>query len=159
MAKEKYKMTENKFAIDPHALDQECIVQPELIWDTSRRLATAKRNLSEAEIAFTEFKEKLSGHVRNKPEKYKIFKLTEAAVTNAVKSHPEYKNHQQGIIDLTFIVDSCWADVHAAQAKQQSLTDLVKLHGQQYFSEPVVDERGVEAIKKDKARRKGVKRE
>jgi SMC interacting uncharacterized protein involved in chromosome segregation len=153
-------MAESPFTIDLNALDWECQQQPALVHRFSQALAEAKRELEEMEKKFKSFREKASAAVRRNPGKYKIMKVTNDAIATAVANHEKYAEFVASIAELNYNVEMAWADVHAINSKQQSLTDLVKLHGQSYFDSPRLTKEGVESILKDKARKKGgVKRD
>ena len=145
----------SEFKIDPNLLDHECLQQPDLVWQYSRGLANAKKKMEQVQEDFEAFKIALETRIRNHPEKYKIVKLTEGSVKAAMKGQEKYAELQRLVKEQQYELDLAWADVHAINSKQQSLTDLVKLHGQGYFSEVKTTKEGVDAILKDKARKKG----
>jgi vacuolar-type H+-ATPase subunit I/STV1 len=148
-------MAKNPFAIDLYALDKECQKQPQLVSDYSRVLAEAKKALADKEKEYKLFREKLASRVRQYPGKYKIMKVTNDAVMSAVSNHEKVAEFLEAISDLTYAVDMAWADVHAVNSKQTSLSDLVRLHGQAYFDTIATTREGVESIRKDAARHKG----
>jgi acetoin utilization deacetylase AcuC-like enzyme len=150
--------TMSDFAIDKNRLDEECIKQPELMSHYGRKLALAKKSLTEIMEAFEAYKTKMSSRIRDEPGKYKVYKVTEGAVTTALKNQEKYREFANRVEEAQYELDLAWSDIHAIQSKQQSLTDLVKLHGQNYFSEVATTKEGVDSILKDKARRKGAVR-
>lgn len=143
------------FEIDIYALDSECVKQPELCRTYGRTLANAQKALKEAESAFEVYKAKIADKIRDQPQKFNMGKTTVTAVQDIMRSQPKYTEYKNAVADAEHEVALAWADVHSINHKKDMLSDLVKLHGQQYFSEVPVTESGVAAIKKDKARRKG----
>lgn len=143
------------FKIDPNQLDHECLQQPDLVHQYSMTLAKANIKLKKAMKALEDYRLVLGAKVRDKPEKYGVYKVTEGAVATALHRSEKYKQLQTEVEEAEYAVELAWVDVHAIKSKQQSLTDLVKLHGQSYFSSVPTTPEGVDAILKDKARRKG----
>lgn len=148
-------MDKSQFSIDLDALDIECQNQPDLVYRVCRVLTETKKELADEEKAFKACKEKIAAHARKNPHKYGIMKVTNDAINNAVATHEKVQKFLDSIAALTYNVDLAWNAVNAANSKQTSLTDLVKLHGQSYFDAPRLTEKGVASINKDKARKKG----
>ena len=143
------------FEIDIHALDKECVRQPDLCRQYGRILAKAQKALKDAESSFEVYKAAMSDKIRDRPQKFNMGKTTVTAVQDILRSQSKYTEHKEAVADAEYAVSMAWADVHAINHKKDALSDLVKLHGQQYFSDVPVTEAGVTAINKDKARRKG----
>lgn len=147
---------DSDFSIDPHRLDVECLKHPELVYHYHHNLAVAKKSLEDTKGEMEALKFKLEKRIRDNPERYDIVKLTEGAVATYLRSNTSLQALALKLRELQHEVDLAWAAVNAISAKQQAITDLVKLHGQQYFSSPQTTPEGVDEVLKKK--RKGVKK-
>lgn len=149
-------MSQSDFEIDPDALDRECLAHPTLVFKYHSELADAKLMLEAAKTDLEEFKSLLERKIRDNPGKYDIVKLTEGAVAAYIKGDKRVQERAAKVKEMQSTLDMAWAGVHAITAKQQALSDLVRLHGQGYFDTPRLTEKGVESINKS-ARKKGTK--
>ena len=150
-------MSNPDFEIDPEALDKECIQHPSLVHKYHTALAEAKAGLEITKTKLEEKKSNLEKRIRDNPAKYDITKLTEGAVAAYIKGNEVIQKLSFEVKNAQMTLDLAWADVHAITAKQQSLSDLVRLHGQQYFDTPTVTPEGVAEINKN-TRKKGIKK-
>jgi hypothetical protein len=138
-------------SIDETLLDEEWIKQPKLFYKHACRLAETRTRVddikNQLEIQKTEVenvKAHLDMSIRNNPEEYNISgKVTEAAIKNVVSVQPEckraidvYNELQKELIQAKNDSDVLQALVSALDHKKTALENLVKLHGQNYFSTP-----------------------
>ena len=124
--------------IDENALDVEFLEQPELMVKYSTLLAEAKqeRDLIKEELDLE--KAELDLDIRDNPEKYKLGKVTEAAITNTIIQEEEYRSILAKFNKANFEINVLQGVVNAIDARKSSLENLVKLHGQEYFAGPSV---------------------
>lgn len=145
----------NPFRVDADRLDRECIKHPNEVYRYGIALADAKQKLEEASQAYEILKAKLDQQIRDKPQKYKLVKITEAGVAAARRASPEHQAAKEEVSKAQHEVDVLFAAVNALSHKRDMLTNLIALRKMDYFSEPLVEKEDVEEIKKDAARRKG----
>lgn len=168
-------MEKNLLDIDRNVLDDEWIAQPKLYFEYAEQLVDARKNLDASKDKLNVLKAELEEtaarldlNIRANPEQYGVDgKITEAVVKNAILLQEEYKVArvscevvQREITELKQEVGILEAFISALGDKKSALENLVKLHGQNYFSSPIINndnEEGKEYIKdilKNKARRK-----
>lgn len=147
------KETSELMDIDLNVLDREWLEQPKHMYQYGAALADAWKGLREAkayaEVQWAELKRlaaKIDLDVRKHPDSYGLDKITEAVVANAVLTSVKYIRKQEEcfeadrqIASANHDVDILDAAVKALQDKRSSLENLVRLHGQNYFSTPKAD--------------------
>lgn len=167
----------NLFDIDITRLDDECLNHPKIFYVNSKKLADARTEVqqceAELELLKDERKEteaRLRLKIQNNPTQYKIKdKPTVAAVDAAILCCKAYKDVKEKHYKAQQELNNAWNTVNhlkslvdALQDKKDMIEYLVKLHGQQYFSEPKVrretGEKVVEAAKSKRANTKVKKR-
>lgn len=145
---------ENILEIDETRLDEAWIAQPKLYYKYAKQLANARTVVEEIknqqEIIKTDIdnvKATLDMSIRNNPDGYGIGKTTETAIKNAVSVQPEYKEimetynaSQKKLVEAKNEADVLQALVTALDHKKSALENLVRLHGQNYFSSPKMAE-------------------
>ncbi len=136
--------------IDRNVLDKEWLDQPKHMWrygtmlaDAWNVLRTAKTN---AEVQWAELKRlaaKIDLDIRKNPANYKIDKITETVVANAVLVDPKYTRKQERCFEADREVNQAYHDVdilkaavEALQDKKASMENNVRLYGMQFWSEP-----------------------
>mgnify|MGYP006921285780 CR=1 FL=1 len=129
---------EQDIRIDENALDIEWLDQPQLMIKYAIHAAKAKLERDRKSVELDLVKADLDRRIRTKPEKFGIAKITEAAVTNTILGHSEYKEIQDEYMQLKYEADIAQAAVNAFDARKTALENMVKLHGQQYFAGPRV---------------------
>jgi hypothetical protein len=152
----------NVFGIDKFNLDKEWISQPKLVFNFAQQLAQAKRELEERKAQYDVIKADVEMNIRKDPEKYGLAKVTESAISSTVCMQDEYKQANQAIIKAKYDVDICQGAMNAMEHKKAGLQDLVKLHGQNYYSTTHAsfeNTSDVEEATKQIVRRKKIRRE
>ena len=125
-------------AIDEDALDVEWLNQPQLFMKYSELLAHAKKILDKKKANLDVVRAVLSNKVRKKPKKYKIEKVSEAAITSLVPQLAEYKKAMGGWIRVKHEVELLGGAVRSFDQRKKALENMVTLHGQKYFAGPRV---------------------
>lgn len=122
--------------IDPLRLDDELIGQPqqrgqfgELHADALKDLDDAKANLSVAEA-------EADRDIRENPADYGIDKLSEARISAAVTLHPAVKVALKRVNEAKYKLNVLQAAIDGLEHRKRALSDLVTLHGQDYFAAP-----------------------
>ena len=130
---------ENDTYIEETKLHVECLDQPRLMKKYSDLLAEAKRALEHEKHRLDVLKAELDKAVRANPEVYEIHgKITEAQVTAAITTSADHKKLSEAIIELQYEVNMLKGTVDAINSKKDMLEELIRLHGQNYFSGPNV---------------------
>lgn len=131
--------------IDELNLDKECVRQPGLYFEYAQRLANAKNSLVEAENDLEVLVAEIKRDLRKQP---KLFP-TEGSIKEAVPLEPEYKDSLEVVGEAKHKVDVMQAAVTALEHKKRSLTLMVSLRGQEFFSSPKIDPAGKAAVADD----------
>jgi hypothetical protein len=147
------RLDESVLEIDVHRLDAECIAQPRLYHKYATELAKAKNRLDEAENRLKTIKALLDNLIRTDPSKFDLpEKLTETLIANTVIIQEKYKKAQAKVTDCQYLVSLLYAMVIALDHKKNSLENLIKLHGQDYFSAPRTDEKTAEKLREHRSK-------
>jgi len=129
---------EKDMHIDEEALDVELLNQPERVYKYSKLLAEAKQELELAKENLSLVKAEIDLDIRDNPDKYKLQKVTETAITNIILLEEEYKEAQARLNKAMYEVNVLQGAVYAINDRKSSLENLVKLHGQDYFAGPSI---------------------
>ena len=118
---------------------------------------------AELKMANAEFKRviaKLDGQIRRNPQRYRIDKITETVVANALVLQKKYKNAEASIWEIENKIDEVShyhnlldAAAKALDHKKMAIEGLIKLHGQSYFAGPKVEENNTNTIANMKMQR------
>lgn len=127
---------ELSYEIHLDTLDQEWVDHPGMVNVQARAAAKAKRVVKELERELKVAEAELGKQIRLRPGKFKLDKVTEAAVKEIITLHPNIQKLEQAIIDAEYRSDILFASVKSLDKKTSALENLVKLHGQNYFSTP-----------------------
>lgn len=127
---------ENDIRIDENSLDIEWLDQPSTMMKYAKHLAKVQLARDRSKVDLDIIKAALDKRIRTNPIKFKIDKITEAAVSNTILSHPEYLEAQETYQNAEYEVNIASAAVRAFDARKTALENLVRLHGQQYFAGP-----------------------
>ena len=120
--------------IDKHALDIEWLEQPALAKQYGDHWALCKRKVTELE---EEIKVKRSELVQEANKT--LAKATNPAVEAYYRTHKDHKALKQEWIEAQYEENMAFvAKQEICMTRKASLEQLVKLHGQQYFSTPQV---------------------
>lgn len=122
--------------IDDSALDIEWLDQPSLMLRYARHAAAAKKKLDLAKEKFDLVKSKLDKEIRSFPDRFELDKVTDKSVEATMPQQPDYKEASRDVINAQFDLNVANGAVKAIDARKDSLENLVKLHGQQYFAGP-----------------------
>ena len=148
----------NKFEIDINRLDREWIRQPALIETQLHDAAEKRIELDQAKNNLQIVEAQLDQQIRADPDTFGMMKITEGAVTKTIVLQDEYQEALTAVHDAKYAYDVAMAAVQALDHKKKGLEDLVKLHGQSYFSTPQAEPEELEEATKEAARRKGVRK-
>lgn len=129
---------ETDIIIDEQSLDIEWLDQPMLFMKYARHGASMRREVDKMKQALDIARADADSRIRNHPEKYKLEKITEAAVSNAILKEVGYVEAYQDYLDAKYESDIAQAAVIAFEQRKSALENLVKLHGQSYFAGPKV---------------------
>ena len=125
------------FDIDMNHLEEECADQPLLFIYYSQKLKKAKKAMSAEKTDMEIEMAEIDLLIRQNPTKYKLpDKLTEKMITNAIIRQKRYKKAYKRYLKAKDKVDALTIYVNALEHRRRMLSDLVQLHGQQYFSKP-----------------------
>jgi hypothetical protein len=130
---------EKELQIDPDALDVNWLEQPSLLFRYASFLNEAEIDLEQIKNELEVLKSDLSIKIRSNPGQYGIDKVTEGAITAAILSDNSYQLKYQAYLNTKENVGMLKAAVYAINQRKDALENLVRLHGQQYFSSPLID--------------------
>jgi len=131
---------ERKFPIDRMQLDNEWTDQHEVFRHYSQLLADALDTVDRAKCSLERTKARLDGVIRAQYAGSGT-KTTEAGVAAAILQHEEMIEAENEYLDAQKVMRELKADVASLDQRKSSLENLVKLHGQEYFSVPVVSDK------------------
>ena len=129
---------EKDIQIDESALDVEWLSQASLMLKYTRHQASTAKDEELAKEELDLVKAELDKEIRSEPEKFKIEKITEGAITSAILTSKRYKEISQRCIDAKFENNVAKGAVRSFEQRKDALENLVRLHGQQYFAGPKV---------------------
>jgi len=142
----------NLFDISLNGLEEACQANPRITFDWCKRLAEAKRDAKIAKSKLKLTEAELMLDVKKRPEAYGLEKPPMDVVNAAVVSCAAYREADKNLIQKEFDRDEIEAVVDALSDKKEQLSNLVKLHGQGYFSKVEVDTETAERIRRKEAR-------
>ena len=129
---------ETDIRIDETALDVEWLEQPRLMIKYAQHSAEMARRVEIAKTKLDLIKAQLDKDIRTDPEKFGIGKITESVVQNTIILDTNYQETEAALIDAKYEYDIARNAVYAINARKDSLENLVRLHGMQYFAGPQV---------------------
>lgn len=124
--------------IDTNILDREWSYQPRLFFRYAKMLADARQDYEAAKSNLKVVAAELDRGIRRKALKREE-KLTTQDVTARVQESEEYIAADRTVIAAKHRLDILDAAVTALEHRKQALENLVRLHGQNYFSVPKTD--------------------
>ena len=124
--------------IDETALDVECLELPTLIRKYTKHQALIQNELDEEKEKLEIIKAELDTDIRTNPSDYGITKVVNEAVNNTIILNEKYQKQVKKLREIQFELNSSKGAVSAIYAKKDSLENLIKLHGQNYFAGPRV---------------------
>lgn len=122
---------ENDLHIDPDFLDAEFLNHPLVFMKYAKASARANKEAREAEERVKTLRSELIRDAKESGEKY-----TETTLEAYYRNDEDYQAAKQDWIDKTYHADILNNAVFAFQARKTALENLVRLHGQEYFSSP-----------------------
>jgi hypothetical protein len=129
---------ENDLKIDDSALDLELLDQAMLFMRYAKHYAETRRILDEVKQALDVVKAETDSNIRKNPEKYGLEKVTDKAIEAIILTDANCKKANQKFLDAKFELDMASNATQAMQIRKESLENLVRLNGQQYFAGPSV---------------------
>jgi Na+-translocating ferredoxin:NAD+ oxidoreductase RnfC subunit len=122
-------------SIDQNLLDREWLNQPRFFFQYARQLADARRSYEEAKANLKLVAAEADQKVRERASQMEQ-KVTEAMIAAAVLRRNDYREAEQAVFTAKHNMDVLDAAVEALRHRKDALENLVRLHGQNYFSEP-----------------------
>lgn len=138
------KSTQNKepnesiLTVDETILDKEWIHQPRTFYRYAKQLADARSLLEYAKANLKVVAAEVDDRLRRKAAK-NATKFTEAMISAAITRNKERRLAEEEVFDTMHLVDILFATTESLRQKKDALENLVKLHGQNYFSSPKVN--------------------
>ena len=129
---------EKDITIDCEALEIEWLEQPIKMMKYARHAAETSRELDRVKENLDIVKAELDLKIRSNPEKYKLDKITEAAIQNTILLDPFYQKANKASLDARYESEMVKGALRAFDQRKDALENLVRLHGQQYFAGPKV---------------------
>ncbi len=124
--------------IDQNLLDKEWLNQPRFFFRYAKQLADARMAFEQAKANLKVVAAEADQKVRMRAAKIDQ-KLTEAIVSATVQRRDDYREAEQAVFTAKHNVDVLDAAVTALEHRKAALENLVRLHGQNYFSTPKAD--------------------
>jgi len=143
--------------LDLNQLDTDWVRQPKLYYKFAEMLAHAKAKVDVAKALLEVTVAELDGMIRSNPEKYKLEKVTELMVRNAVTLHKKHKRVTMEYNEARHEMYVLQAAVNTLDHRKAALENLVRLQGQNYFSTPQATTENAQTAKRglgDKRRRR-----
>lgn len=138
----------DELAIDPNALDVECIEQPEKFFRVAEQAAEAKREVDRCKLALEVTEAELDNDIRANPAKYGISKVTENSLKAALKVTEAYQKAAEALSNAKYENDMLQSATSAWDQRKRMLENLVDLFGKQYFAGPVIPRNIVDEMDK-----------
>ena len=129
---------ESILTVDETILDKEWINQPRLFFRYAKQLAYARTSLEYAKANLKVVAAEVDDRLRRKAAK-STTKYTEAMISAAITRNKERRLAEEEVFDAMHLVDILFATTESLRQKKDALENLVKLHGQNYFSSPKVN--------------------
>ena len=129
---------EKDLQIDQDSLDQEWVYQPQLFFRYAREQVEAKARADAAKERVDVVKAELDGEVRAALQAAGG-KMTEAMVSAEIIQHHKYRTAMTEYMETAEEAGLLTAAVRAMDQRKSALENLVRLHGQEYFSAPRED--------------------
>lgn len=124
--------------IDEQALDVEWLNQSDLMYKYCRIEAAAHRRADLAKMRVEVRYAQLDRAIRSDPDGFGISRISNEAISSAVKTDPEYTEALVAEIEARYEQRMASSAVRALMDKKSALENLVRLFGMSYFSGPRV---------------------
>ena len=155
----------DKAALEIHLnkLEVDCQELPQQIYHWGVELAKASKRVKELKNSLKLNYADTASHIRRNPAAYGLDKITEGAIDQCVLRDSTYQHIQNQVIEAEYDEDVLEAFVKGGLAdKKSELENMVKLHGQMYWSKPVTHEQPPSPQRREETMRqsaKGIKSE
>lgn len=136
MAEIKEEPVKLRLDIDLHHLEIENANQPKQREYFGRLLADAQKDFDDLKAALAVTRARIDTEVRQDPQAFELTKVTETTVENAVLLDRRHQEAVQKLNEARHRVGVLEAAVEGLVDRKKSLTNLVELHGQEYFAAP-----------------------
>lgn len=129
---------ENDVRIDESSLDVMWLDQPRLVMKYAKASAQARKEMDKAKERLEVVKAELDRGIRSDPDKYGVSKITEGVVASTVLLQSEYQKAMEEYIESKYEQNLTQEALRAVSDRKDSLENLVRLLGMNYFSGPSV---------------------
>jgi len=129
---------ERDILIDETSLDIEWLEQSALFMKYAKHSAEALRDFDDVKQNLDVLKGELDKSIRENPSNFGIEKVTEGAIQSAILTDKGYQAMYEELLNAKYENDMARNAVVAFNMRKDALENLVKLHGQSYFSGPKV---------------------
>lgn len=127
---------EQDIYIDDSALDVEWLEQPSLMFRYAQNATNTRLILDTAKQNLEVIRSLLDKYIREDPTAYEVSKITDTVVANTVILQPEYQEAFKKWLTAKNTNEVAQNAVKAVDARKDTLENMVKLHGQNYFAGP-----------------------
>lgn len=134
---------EEDLRIDPNYLDAEFLNHSMVFMKYAKESANANRTAKQTEENVKTIRSQIIKTLKESGEKH-----TETTLEAGYRLDPGYIQAKQEWIEATFYADLCNNAVFAMQSRKSALENLIRLHGQEYFSTPQEPRDLPEALKR-----------
>jgi len=151
-------MYAEEITIDPFNLDVELVEQPARFLKYSRLLAKAERRVRQAEEEIKVIRSELVFRAHSQGERVlgKNVKVQGQTVEAYYRLDKQHKRVKDELDKAMYKRDILYAAVQAFRQRKDALQELVRLHGQDYFSKPMTTATGELADRIGKEKEKKV---
>lgn len=127
--------------IDITRLDEEWLQHPILYHDLAQAAEDAEYAAEVAKVNFDTIEAELSLEIREDPDKFgapasKTGSPTEGTVNSIIRMQPRYIKANKELLHAEHILRKLKVDLRTLDNRKTAMEELVKLHGQDYFSSP-----------------------
>jgi hypothetical protein len=130
---------EQDVEIDENVLDVECLGQAVLMMKYCRHSAKCEKERDLSKEALGLVKAESDSQIRSSaPEKYRLEKFTEGAISAIILKDKKYQDANEDYLNKCFEFNVASGAVKAVDQRKKMLELLVQLHGQQYFAGPKI---------------------
>ena len=124
--------------IDKYNLDEEWLQQPGHFYAYAEELAEAQKRYDKKKEKLDIIKADLVLDVTKNPEDYGLSKTTQALIDATVETIDEYQKAKSELSDAKYDLNVLQSAVKTLEQRKTALENLVRLHGQNYYSEPSI---------------------
>ena len=137
------------FNIDPNCLDVEWVGQPKLFYKHAEKLADARLELATSKAELDVVAAELDQEIRNDPAVFGLDKVTETTVRTAITLNKRHRSKLKAFNNNKHTVDLLQSVISALDHRKAALENMVRLHGQNYFSTPQATTEDAQEAKKE----------